>query len=373
MSGAWPVRPLRRPRPWPWPSGAARPVSPIASTSRAGATTSSGPSCRRRVVLAYAVKANPGARLIAAFAGQGRRLRLRLDRRARARPRRRRARLARPLRRAGQVPRGASDCPRDGGQDPGRRHRGHRTARGHPRRRRRVGKPVRVSPPRQPPRASFRGDSRGIAGSSAARGPRPSASTRRSSAPFSRRLCASARVRIAGLQVFAASNERESPAPPREPPRRLRHRRASAARNRQGPGFIDLGGGLGIPYAEGESELDIGRLRLGTRPPSSKPIPGFRGGHSRAGPVARGALRRLPRPRRPHQDEQGGALRRPRGRREPSPAAPAHRPGLSRRGSRSDGSGRRSEESPSASRGRPPSRGLSAPRSTASASRSCRP
>jgi diaminopimelate decarboxylase len=65
------------------------------------------------------------------------------------------------------------------------------------------------------------------------------------------------RVRIAGLQVFAASNERSAE-------RLLENHRAAFAiggrlqREMGSPlDLIDLGGGLGIPYADGEDELDI--------------------------------------------------------------------------------------------------------------------
>ena len=117
------------------------------------------------------------------------------------------------------------------------------------------------------------------------------------------------RVRIAGLQVFAASNERES--------RRLleNHRAAFAIGERlqretgRALDCIDLGGGLGIAYAEGESGLDMAAFGSGLAA-LIEANPWFSGRSYRARPVARGALRRLPRPRRPHQDEQGGALRR---------------------------------------------------------------
>jgi diaminopimelate decarboxylase len=65
------------------------------------------------------------------------------------------------------------------------------------------------------------------------------------------------RVRIAGLQVFAASNERSA--------RRLldNHRIAFAIGERMAReaglelDLVDLGGGLGLTYAEGEAELDL--------------------------------------------------------------------------------------------------------------------
>jgi len=73
------------------------------------------------------------------------------------------------------------------------------------------------------------------------------------------------RVRIAGLQVFAASNERDF--------RRLlaNHRATMAIARRLAEDYglpmdiVDLGGGLGIPYAEGEEELDVEALGAGLR------------------------------------------------------------------------------------------------------------
>ncbi len=71
------------------------------------------------------------------------------------------------------------------------------------------------------------------------------------------------RIRIAGLQVFAASNEREAE-------RLLSSHRAALAIGRRLQDelgrpldLVDLGGGLGIAYAEGEAELDVGRLGRG--------------------------------------------------------------------------------------------------------------
>ncbi len=70
------------------------------------------------------------------------------------------------------------------------------------------------------------------------------------------------RLRIRGLQVFAASNERDA--------KRLlsNHQTALAiGRTMSSRGLeldcIDLGGGLGIPYAEGLGELDIAALGAG--------------------------------------------------------------------------------------------------------------
>jgi diaminopimelate decarboxylase len=76
------------------------------------------------------------------------------------------------------------------------------------------------------------------------------------SAPF-------ARVRIAGLQVFASSNERNA--------QNLlsNHRKAMDIGKQLTEGFglaleyIDMGGGLGIPYAEAETPLDIQELSAG--------------------------------------------------------------------------------------------------------------
>ncbi|MBN1243607.1 MAG: hypothetical protein JXA15_12970 [Spirochaetales bacterium] len=71
------------------------------------------------------------------------------------------------------------------------------------------------------------------------------------------------RVRIAGLQVFAASNELDSE-------RLLANHRVALAigegmAKRHGIALelIDLGGGLGIPYAEGEGALDVEALGRG--------------------------------------------------------------------------------------------------------------
>jgi len=70
-------------------------------------------------------------------------------------------------------------------------------------------------------------------------------------------------VRITGLQVFAASNERSAV-------RLLANHRAAFAigeRLQRETGLpldlLDLGGGLGIPYAEGEAELDVAALGAG--------------------------------------------------------------------------------------------------------------
>lgn len=73
------------------------------------------------------------------------------------------------------------------------------------------------------------------------------------------------RVRIAGLQVFAASNESDY--------RRLlaNHRATMAIARRLAEDhglpmdIVDLGGGLGIPYAAGEEELDVEALGAGLR------------------------------------------------------------------------------------------------------------
>lgn len=71
------------------------------------------------------------------------------------------------------------------------------------------------------------------------------------------------RVRITGLQVFAASNEKKVE-------RLLQNHRAAFAIGKAlqtelglALDLIDLGGGLGIPYAKGEEELDIGAFGSG--------------------------------------------------------------------------------------------------------------
>jgi diaminopimelate decarboxylase len=81
--------------------------------------------------------------------------------------------------------------------------------------------------------------------------------------PFLREARRFESVRIAGLQVFAASNEREAD-------RLLDNHRAAfaiAERMTRDEGLtldlIDLGGGLGIPYSYDETELDIAALGKG--------------------------------------------------------------------------------------------------------------
>lgn len=71
------------------------------------------------------------------------------------------------------------------------------------------------------------------------------------------------KLRVAGLQVFAASNERDAG-------RLLANHRAAFAIGRRMQrklgrplDLVDLGGGLGIPYAEAETELDIAQLGRG--------------------------------------------------------------------------------------------------------------
>jgi diaminopimelate decarboxylase len=71
------------------------------------------------------------------------------------------------------------------------------------------------------------------------------------------------RVRITGLQVFAASNEKIAE-------RLLENHHAAFAIGKAlqrelglALDLIDLGGGLGIPYAKGEAELDIGAFGSG--------------------------------------------------------------------------------------------------------------
>ena len=71
------------------------------------------------------------------------------------------------------------------------------------------------------------------------------------------------RIRVAGLQLFAASNERDFS-------RLLGNHRTAlsiAARMRRDAGLdldlIDLGGGLGIPYSKDEAELDIAAFGQG--------------------------------------------------------------------------------------------------------------
>ncbi|MDP3178706.1 MAG: hypothetical protein Q8M76_12445, partial [Spirochaetaceae bacterium] len=72
-----------------------------------------------------------------------------------------------------------------------------------------------------------------------------------------------ARIRVAGLQLFAASNERDYS-------RLLRNHGTAlsiAERMQRDHGLaldlIDLGGGLGIPYAQDEAELEVGAFGRG--------------------------------------------------------------------------------------------------------------
>ncbi len=80
--------------------------------------------------------------------------------------------------------------------------------------------------------------------------------------PFLEAAQAFKRIRITGLQVFAASNERDAE-------RLLGNYRRSfeiallLSREAGSLELIDLGGGLGIPYAEGEAELDLAALGSG--------------------------------------------------------------------------------------------------------------
>ncbi|MGB3858941.1 MAG: alanine racemase [Ornithinimicrobium sp.] len=80
---------------------------------------------------------------------------------------------------------------------------------------------------------------------------------------FVRRAAAYPRVRITGVQVFAASNELDAAT------LLTNHATALAIGRRLATGhgvdldLIDIGGGLGIPYAEGEHTLDVVALGLG--------------------------------------------------------------------------------------------------------------
>lgn len=71
------------------------------------------------------------------------------------------------------------------------------------------------------------------------------------------------RVRLAGLQVFAASNERSAQALLSNHAAALRIGRRLQEALGHGLDLIDLGGGLGIPYAEDEAELDLEALGSG--------------------------------------------------------------------------------------------------------------
>jgi diaminopimelate decarboxylase len=113
---------------------------------------------------------------------------------------------------------------------------------------------VRVHP------ASGVAEERGIIGGS---GPSAFGVDEERLSAFLAEAAAFGRARVRGIQVFAASNERSAE-------RLLANHRAAFALGERlqretglGLDLIDLGGGLGIPYAEGESELDIGALGRG--------------------------------------------------------------------------------------------------------------
>ncbi len=71
------------------------------------------------------------------------------------------------------------------------------------------------------------------------------------------------RVRVTGLQVFAASNELDAPTLLGNHATALTIGRRMAAEHGIGLELIDIGGGLGIPYAAGDDPLDIEALGAG--------------------------------------------------------------------------------------------------------------
>lgn len=70
-------------------------------------------------------------------------------------------------------------------------------------------------------------------------------------------------VRVCGLQVFAASNELSADTLLANHAVTLGIARTVQEQHGVPVGLVDLGGGLGIPYAAGEPELDIGHLGRG--------------------------------------------------------------------------------------------------------------
>ena len=295
--------------------GTARPVSPIASAYSLGALrrASRRPAAPGRPRLRrQGQPRSPGS---SRPSPQGRLLRLRLHRRARARSWRVGTRVPRPLRRpwevGGRAPLGA----RDGRQDPGRRHRGLRAARGAPRSA--GGRPFSVNL-RVQPGSGVSEASRIIGGS----GPSAFGVDEEELAPFLEEAARFPRVRIAGLQVFAASNERSA--------ERLlaNHRIAFAIGERlqaESGSTLDsstwaAGSAYPTPRARMSSTSPafgsgLGALleaNLGSRAMSSSSLavgsPGPAASTSREG--------------RPHEDKQRRALRRPRGRHRTTSCAP---------------------------------------------------
>ncbi len=215
-----------------------------------------------RTVLAYAVKANPGPRLIAAFAGKGAAFdcasigELALVRGAAAPgsrvlfagPGKSREELRTALAMGARIQAdGIEDIERLDGILAAEGGSGGSSA-----------SPLPVNL-RVHPFAAIVEESRIIGGS----GPSAFGVDEEELGAFLEEASRFPRVRIAGLQVFAASNERES--------RRLleNHRAAFAIGERlqreTGGALdcIDLGGGLGIAYAEGESGLDTAAFGSG--------------------------------------------------------------------------------------------------------------
>lgn len=70
-------------------------------------------------------------------------------------------------------------------------------------------------------------------------------------------------VRIAGVQVFSAGNERDAATLLANHATALRIARTVGELTGAAPDLIDLGGGLGIPYADDETELDVEALGRG--------------------------------------------------------------------------------------------------------------
>ncbi len=80
---------------------------------------------------------------------------------------------------------------------------------------------------------------------------------------FMRRAAAYPQVRITGVQVFAASNELDAETLLANHATALSIGRRLATDHAVDLDLIDIGGGLGIPYADSEQSLDVGALGLG--------------------------------------------------------------------------------------------------------------
>jgi diaminopimelate decarboxylase len=222
-----------------------------------------------RAILAYAVKANPGRPLVGAFAAQGawldcasigelalaRSLGLPGSRALFAGPGKTEAELALALEMGARI---EADGIEDLERIEGLQTRREKAARGGASGEAPAGAPLRVSL-RVHPASGVAEGSRIIGGS----GPSAFGVDEEDLSAFLKEAGRFERVRITGLQVFAASNERSAA-------RLLENHRAAFAIGEKLQrelgitlDLIDLGGGLGIPYEEGEEELDIGAFASG--------------------------------------------------------------------------------------------------------------